>query len=473
MTHGRVDDLASWGQEPRLGVGALDDDHDAIVGSIDALRALADRPGRRTDEVTAAFGRLIECARAHFVAEEQWMLETGFEAQVRRTHAAEHAEFIALLEGVRNRPGFVSRDALIVLCEYLRGWFACHVRGSDRLLVGVDAGGNETGLSRQLLARLGAMVEVIATRSLTLAGAEDSLRSANRLLDERVEARTRELEARNEELREAVERLEIAQNQLLQSDRLAAIGQLSAGVAHEINNPIAFVHSNLGTLRVRVKTMLQLLDGYRDLEGDLPDPARARARAAREHHDLDYLREDTLALLAESSEGLSRVTSIVRDLKSFAHVGSREWQEADLIDGLESTLNMIASDMRFKVTVVRSLEALPMVTCLPNQINQVFMNLLVNATDAIDERGTVTLRSGRVGDEVWVEVEDTGCGMPPEVLKHIFEPFYTTKPVGKGTGLGLPVSYGIVKKHDGRIDVHSVPGEGTRVRIWLPISRPD
>jgi len=178
-------------------------------------------------------------------------------------------------------------------------------------------------------------------------------------------------------------------------------------------------------------------------------------------------------LVSQSRDGLDRVRRIVQDLKDFAHAGEAHWQRADLVRGLESTLNVVRNEIKYKAEVVKRCESLPDVECVPSQLNQVFMNLLVNAAQAIPDRGTITIACGTRDDEVWIEVQDTGCGMAPEVARRIFDPFFTTKPVGQGTGLGLSVSYSIVKRHGGRIEVESTPGEGTTFRVWMPIAQPE
>jgi len=182
------------------------------------------------------------------------------------------------------------------------------------------------------------------------------------------------------------------------------------------------------------------------------------------------MREDIPALIGESAEGLARVRKIVADLKDFSHVDEGVWQDADINGGLESTLNVIWNELKYKAKVVRDLGDLPAVRCIPAQLNQVFMNLLVNAGQAIESAGTITLRSGYEDEHVWVEIEDSGGGMPPEVQKRIFEPFFTTKPVGQGTGLGLPISWEIIQRHEGTISVDSEPGRGTCFRIRLPVA---
>jgi signal transduction histidine kinase len=169
------------------------------------------------------------------------------------------------------------------------------------------------------------------------------------------------------------------------------------------------------------------------------------------------------------------VKKIVQDLKNFSHVDESEWQFADLNAGLESTLNVVWNEVKYKANVVKHRGQIPEVECLAAQLNQVFMNLIVNAVQALDTAqgmGTLTLSSGTEGDGVWVSVQDTGKGMSDDVRRRIFEPFYTTKPVGKGTGLGLSLSFSIIQKHHGRIEVESTPGVGTTFRVWVPVRHP-
>jgi len=291
------------------------------------------------------------------------------------------------------------------------------------------------------------------------------------LMQDRSEVRRAQeaLESNYERLKETNRMLEEAQNQLLQSEKMASIGQLAAGVAHEINNPVGFVNSNLSSLKHYVDGLLKLLANYETHEETLSAEARQQLQATKQDVDLEYLREDVPVLLRESADGLTRVKRIVQDLKDFSRVDNADWQEADLNAGLESTLNVVNNEIKYKAEVRRSYGQLPPVRCLAAQLNQVFMNFIVNAAHAIESNGVITLSTGRSGDWVWIEVADTGCGMSAEVQKRIFEPFYTTKPVGKGTGLGLSLSFSIVQKHKGQIKVHSEPGKGSAFRVWIPI----
>ncbi|WP_446030862.1 ATP-binding protein [Pseudomonas brassicacearum] len=215
-----------------------------------------------------------------------------------------------------------------------------------------------------------------------------------------------------------------------------------------------------------------MLSAYGSAEGAIASPELVvQLRKLREQVELDFLVEDIPLLIKESKDGIGRVGQIVKDLKDFSRVdSSQEWQMANLQQGMDSTLNIVANEIKYKADVVKEYTSLPEVECLPSQINQVIMNLIVNAAQAIGpERGTITLRNG-VGDEtVWIEVADNGSGIPPDTLQKIFDPFFTTKPIGQGTGLGLSLSYGIVKKHNGEITVRSEVGVGTTFRVELPV----
>ncbi|MBL8306608.1 MAG: GHKL domain-containing protein [Rubrivivax sp.] len=287
-----------------------------------------------------------------------------------------------------------------------------------------------------------------------------------------------ELRRTNGSLTELNSQLQRAQDQLVQSEKLASIGQLAAGVAHEINNPVGYVFSNFGTLEKYLAELFRMLAAYEEAEPLLAGtPAAGRLAALREEIELDYLKEDVPQLMNESREGISRVRKIVQDLKDFSHVDARrEWEWADLHRGIDSTLNIVNNEIKYKADVVKDYGQLPQVQCLSSELNQVFMNLLVNAAHAMPGgekgRGTIHVRTGTEGGEVWVEIEDNGCGIAKENLGRIFDPFFTTKAVGQGTGLGLSLSYGIVQKHHGRMEVDSETGRGTRFRVTVPVSQP-
>jgi signal transduction histidine kinase len=290
-----------------------------------------------------------------------------------------------------------------------------------------------------------------------------------------VARRTADLQRANDDLVLTNRRLEQAQTQLVHSEKMASIGVLAAGVAHEINNPIGFVSSNLGALGAYVADLLRLIEMYEAAEGAIGQASPERLAAierAKAAIDLEYVRGDIGDVTRETAEGLARVTKIVQDLKDFSHVGESQWQTSDLHKGIDSTLNIVRNEIKYKVEVVKAYGELPPIECLPSEINQVFMNLFVNAAQAIERRGEIRIATGVCGDRVWAEVSDTGCGIAAEHLARIFEPFFTTKPVGQGTGLGLALSYSIVQKHHGTLEVRSTPGAGTTFRVTLPVRQP-
>jgi signal transduction histidine kinase len=246
-------------------------------------------------------------------------------------------------------------------------------------------------------------------------------------------------------------------------------------VAHEINNPLSFLASNFSTLEHYLDSLFEMLKAYEEAESSIASrEMAARLSDTRSRIDLAYLKEDIPVLVAESRGGMSRVGKIVQDLKEFSNVElDQQWVWADLRVGLESTLNVLAAELRQAAEVHAEFGPMLEIECLPGQLNLVFMNLLQNAKQALESQarpGRITVRTGGEGGQVWVEVADNGCGIAADVLPRIFDPFFTTRPVGKGTGLGLSLSYGIVRNHRGRIDVQSAPGDGSTFRVTLPIN---
>jgi two-component system NtrC family sensor kinase len=317
---------------------------------------------------------------------------------------------------------------------------------------------------------LGELEALVANRTSQLEQAMQRLEEDIR----KREAAEAELLRRNNELTELNARLSMAQEQLMQSEKLASIGQLAAGVAHEINNPIGYVFSNFETLGTYIGRMLTMFEHYQQAEASIGNAdVLASVRALRATVDLDFLIEDIPVLMAESREGISRVRKIVQDLKDFSRVdANQEWQWANLHAGIDSTLNIVSNEVKYKADVIKEYGDIPDIECQPSHINQVIMNIVINGAHAISgERGRITIRTGCDDTDVWIEIADTGTGIPKEIQSRIFDPFFTTKPIGSGTGLGLSLSYGIIQKHGGQIDVQSAPGSGSTFRITLPIRR--
>jgi len=300
----------------------------------------------------------------------------------------------------------------------------------------------------------------------------DQANANNALLEYEVKVRSDKLLANHAELLETHLKLKNTQQHLVQSEKMVALGQLAAGVAHEINNPIGYINSNLNSLDGYVNDLLSLLSAYEAVDDRLPmDDEVQQLMRLKEESDIEYIRSDIKELLLESQQGTNRVKTIVQDLKDFAHPGAVDWEWVNLHDGLNSTLNVVHNELKYKTEVIKEYAQLPNVQCLPSQLNQVWMNFMVNASHAISTKGKIYLRTGLEDDEhVWIEVEDTGSGIEADKLERIFEPFFTTKPIGKGTGLGLSIAFSIVEKHLGKIDIDSEVGRGTRLRVTIPIT---
>jgi len=305
----------------------------------------------------------------------------------------------------------------------------------------------------------------------SLKWAEEQLKNYSQNLENMVEERTAEL---NKALRD----LQNTQSQLLQSEKLASIGQLAAGVAHEINNPVGFVKSNLGTMNEYMEDLMKLVDHYKILEATLGkekdirgDGALQKAleniQKAKDEIDLSFILDDFKNVIDESFEGMARVSKIVSDLKDFAHVDKAELEHADINKGIESTLNVVWNELKYKARVIKDLGNIPLVKCYPQRMNQVFVNILINAAQAIEDRGEIRITTRADNGHVEIRISDTGKGIPPDVLPKIFDPFFTTKGVGKGTGLGLSMAYNIIQRHKGTIDVDSEVGKGTTFIIRL------
>jgi signal transduction histidine kinase len=286
------------------------------------------------------------------------------------------------------------------------------------------------------------------------------------------------------ELEKAHNELKEMQSQLIQNEKMASIGQLAAGVAHEMNNPVGFVAGNFQALESYMKKILELLAMHDVLLGQVETSGNSQLESAmesldtyREDMQIDFILDDIKRLFEESKEGLDRTVNIIQNLRDFSRIdqpGSRE--EYNLNDGIRATLIVARNEIKYDTEVKTELGKLPQIHCHSGQINQVILNILVNAAQAIksqerEEKGIITIKTYAIEDKVTCEISDDGPGIPPDKISKVFDPFFTTKPPGKGTGLGLSVSYDIVKnKHDGELFVDSTAGKGTKFTMNLPIS---
>lgn len=293
------------------------------------------------------------------------------------------------------------------------------------------------------------------------------------------------VDQRTQQLRDANQRLETEKNQqialnkqlkevqshLVQSEKLASLGQLAAGVAHEINNPLGYIYSNLNTLEQYVQDLLKIVESGQKLASRLPadEPAVQEFLRLQQSADLDFMKDDIHDLVREALEGATRAKKIVQDLRDFSRIDKQDKSPFDLEAGIDATLNIVNNEIKYKAEVIKEYAGVNPFVCVGSQINQVILNLLVNAAQAIEEFGKIYIRTGCEPGWTWFEVEDTGKGIPPDIQSKIFDPFFTTKPVGKGTGLGLSLSYKIIEDHQGKVDLQSTVGKGTKFRVSLPI----
>ncbi|TQV76009.1 two-component sensor histidine kinase [Exilibacterium tricleocarpae] len=302
-------------------------------------------------------------------------------------------------------------------------------------------------------------------------------KKAREKAEDLLENRSRELYDTNRSLRQAYDKLRDQKAQLLHQEKLASIGQLSAGVAHEINNPTSFVKSNLTTLKRYGASIKAVLRTYDDLllqlekESLTPEVSAClnATRTAAEEYDVAYIVEDIDSLIDDGIDGTERIHDIVQNLKNFARIDDKEEEQVDINACIENTLKLVSSELKYKCEVAIEFGELPPTYGFPGHLQQVFLNLFVNASQAIDDFGRIDVATCYEEEQILVMVSDTGRGMEEEIIKDIFNPFFTTKEVGVGTGLGLSISHGIIKKHGGAIEVTSTPGRGTTFVISLPV----
>lgn len=275
------------------------------------------------------------------------------------------------------------------------------------------------------------------------------------------------LEVLNARLKKAIEERKRVESQLVQNAKMASLGELAAGIAHEINNPLGFIHANLRNLKKFSKKMIGLIESYDQV--DIPEEAKEEFEKRKKEVNYDYLRSRMPEMIERSAVGADRMKKIIQDLRSFSRLDAAEFAEADINGAIETTLNIMFHEYKNRIEVKKEFGNLPLIECYIARLNQVFMNLLVNACHAIEDKGEIGIKTGIEDETVKIEISDTGKGIPGDVIDKVFDPFYTTKPVGQGTGLGLSISHGIIEQHKGEISVKSKVGEGTTFSIKIPI----
>ncbi|MFH0754941.1 MAG: ATP-binding protein [Candidatus Omnitrophota bacterium] len=297
------------------------------------------------------------------------------------------------------------------------------------------------------------------------------LLDANKKLQDQIQDRI----AAENALKQAYEDLKHTQMQLIQSEKMATVGQLAAGVAHEINNPTGFVISNMDSLQRYVSDISRMFAKYQEIDiylknqpGDNVLQLSESVENLKKELGLDLILEDLPKLTNESIDGMTHISKIVKDLRSFSHSDDGRLVKADIHEVIQSALNIARGEIKYRVELVKDYGQVPSVYCFPQLLSQVFLNLIVNAAQAIPKQGKIVIRTFMDNNESVIEISDTGSGISPEIQKHIFEPFFTTKPVGKGTGLGLSMAYSIIERHKGTITVTSQVGEGSTFTIRLP-----
>ncbi|RNI21979.1 tetratricopeptide repeat-containing sensor histidine kinase [Rufibacter latericius] len=296
---------------------------------------------------------------------------------------------------------------------------------------------------------------------------------ANQLLqhkNDEINAQKEELATQRDHLEKTYNNLLNTQDQLVQSEKMASLGQLTAGVAHEINNPINFVSAGIESLRANFTDIMEVATGYFQLKPGADNTQQLqKLEKLKKEIEVEELIQESEQLFSSVKNGATRTKEIVKSLKNFTRLDEDNLKKANLHEGLDSTLVILNNQLKNRIKIVRNYGDLQEVNCYPGQLNQVFMNILNNAAQAIPEEGTIAIKTYADDDFAVIKIRDTGVGMSEEVKKHIFEPFFTTKDVGEGTGLGLSISYGIIEKHKGKIEVESQPGQGTEFTIRIPL----
>lgn len=297
------------------------------------------------------------------------------------------------------------------------------------------------------------------------------IREQNVILEEKVEVRTKDLTQANQDLNAAIKDLQDTQTQLVEAEKMASLGQLTAGVAHEINNPINFVSSNIKPLERDIQDIVSIIEKYDEISDE---EKRAVVDKLKKEIDYDYLKQEVTMLLKGIQEGANRTVEIVQSLRNFSRLDEHDLKKANVMDGLDSTIVLLNSSMGGVINLIKEYDDVPEIDCYPGKLNQVFMNILSNSIYAIQNKygtktgGELKIKTSHDENNVYVRIRDNGIGMSKEIMMKVFEPFFTSKPVGEGTGLGLSIVYKIIENHKGSIKVDSEEGEWTEFLITLP-----
>lgn len=467
-------DALLWSSRFVTGLELVDEQHHRLVDLINTFGELcANHATVAREELERVVAELAAYAATHFADEERLMAEHGLDQRFLAMHQRMHGQFLRDVQQMR-AAGFIDTpETARSLLKFLLHWLAFHILGSDmqaarqieRVRRGESAQSAFTaevhevsGPAELLMGALDDLMRVVAVRNT-------ELMEANRTLEARVAERTAELQTANEQLTQTLAALKATQGKLVDSAKLASIGQLASGVAHELNNPLGFVSANLASLGDSCHALVAFVKA---VDETVPEAVAAKLRETRDRLDLDELSSDLPELLHESKQGLARVAKIVGDLKEFSRVDA-PGADVDLQSSVEVTLNVSAAQ-RQGTRLVTALQPTGRVRCDATMVNQSILALITNAAQAIKERGSgaITVRTGVDGVGGFVEVEDTGVGMSSDVLGRATEPFFTTRPPGQGVGLGLTTVHNCARAHEGRFELKSARGEGTVARLWLP-----
>jgi PAS domain S-box-containing protein len=451
----------------------------STMAELEAKARLLEETERKLGEATVYSAQVISSIADYVIVTDSHM-------RVRKINPAVHAQLGYGVDELKDRPvetvlrGTAGGEVLMNQEEMAQLTRAGTLWGKSGMLRSLDGEGIPVQMNLSLVRGAGGDLSgiVIVARDVreTLRLVAD-LQQAKTNLEERVHRRTQQIEQAMQERERAYQELTRKDDQLVRQEKMASLGQLAAGVAHEINNPVGFVSSNLQMLQryladltsyvTRTGPLIEKLRDGADTEALRPEAEEVAGWVT--HVELDQTLVDAGESVVESIDGLHRVKKIVSALREFSHADQDEPASADLNEGLESTINIVWNELKYKVTLHREYGELPKVNCYPHQLNQVFMNLLVNAAHAIPDKGEIWVKTWADRDRVYVDVRDTGVGISEANLSKIFDPFFTTKPVGQGTGLGLSIVYGIVERHGGTIQVESRVGEGTTVHLSVPL----